>query len=414
MGEETSSSQPPSSVCSALPWQGGGTGGSTVSRTPPEVSSIASTRDSFFEPHLWPLEAVRAEMAYCLRLQGLDAQFCLDRELCEAKHRGVPANIYDDGTVLLETLLCIALQKIDHQPTCSLLCIPNVGEAFELVIALEKAKRHRENRVKLSGNDTLTAYQKALLPVDMSGYVTSVGSFEHSLGTCRPCAFHDNPKKSAVCCNGIMCAFCHFPHILRRKPKGGAASGLNNSFVNTTAATTILSESEAPRWLISAANCVAAVVSALVAAHNRRVAGSVPGSSVSDDNTQQPTWSSFFQRVEDSAIVDQRSSLGLLSSSTTVVSPFCSLPSEQPSISSFARIFGGGGATPSSVTDFVPSPATSLYPEFNSDFDHQQQIQTVNLDALVQNLVNKLNTSDDAATAAAAEVLLNHIPKENT
>lgn len=388
---------------------------------------MASTRDSFIESQLWPIEAVRAEIAYCLRLQGLDAQFCLDRELCEAKHRALPFNStaattsnsssslsscgggslaeqQPDGNHLLETLLNIAVRKVEQQPSCSLLCLPKVGEAFELVIALEKAKRHRENRVKVP-RETLTNYQKGLLPIDGSGNVTSVGSFEHTFGTCRPCAFHDNPKKNAVCCNGIMCAFCHYPHILRRKPKGGVVLSTE-------------SVSEAPRWLISAANCVAAVVTAIISYNNIVVNDS------ESPVLEQTSWSEILrctlmnQSQEENE--PQLPSLSLLSSttqSTMASTPFYSLP--EPPLS--FGLFSGGSATaaPSSGIDFVPSPTTvagNYLPEFNSDFD-PQQLDSTNLAALVQNLVNKLNTdagsTNNAAATAAAEVLLTHIPQGN-
>lgn len=55
----------------------------------------------------------------------------------------------------------------------------------------------------------------ARVPYDDAGKPTSLGSLNHALGECRPCAFLGNEQRP--CQNGARCPFCHFPHPTKRR-----------------------------------------------------------------------------------------------------------------------------------------------------------------------------------------------------
>merc|ERR1740138_1136757 len=59
------------------------------------------------------------------------------------------------------------------------------------------------------------------LPEDSDAPPPTVGSIEHRLGTCKPCAF----VHTKGCTNGSQCAFCHLcrPNEMRRRKKAKLA-----------------------------------------------------------------------------------------------------------------------------------------------------------------------------------------------
>lgn len=53
------------------------------------------------------------------------------------------------------------------------------------------------------------------VPRDDEGNLTSIGSFPHAEGACRPCVFANHERKA--CKNGIRCVFCHLPHAPKKR-----------------------------------------------------------------------------------------------------------------------------------------------------------------------------------------------------
>mmetsp|Transcript_106959 Transcript_106959/g.276657 ORF Transcript_106959/g.276657 Transcript_106959/m.276657 type:complete len:224 (-) Transcript_106959:92-763(-) len=61
----------------------------------------------------------------------------------------------------------------------------------------------------------------SLVPLD-AGRLTSVGSQQHLVGQCRPCAYfakagHQLAEDAASCAQGILCRFCHLEHAATKK-----------------------------------------------------------------------------------------------------------------------------------------------------------------------------------------------------
>lgn len=90
---------------------------------------------------------------------------------------------------------------------------PTDSSAAEDVGTSETDAREPEQE-KVSDEECLESVL-ARVPYDDAGRPTSLGSWSHAFGECRPCAFLGDGRRP--CVNGVRCPFCHFPHSTRRR-----------------------------------------------------------------------------------------------------------------------------------------------------------------------------------------------------
>ena len=130
-----------------------------------------------------------------------------------------------------------------------------------------------------SGPDVLENMDNTVLenivPRDpQTGRPLTIGSMEHSEGTCRPCIFYLRAK----CFKGLRCTFCHFNHTALRKQvvisppsvpigsnNGAEESGVGVVRQQPTIKTKRLRPSKRTRELIKQINAQSATLSAAVA-----------------------------------------------------------------------------------------------------------------------------------------------------